>query len=63
VIELVTCSQCGREASVASPELARWRHGDLALSGDLDDVTAGVLLCPACWAEDLEGQFDAGGED
>ena len=56
------CSQCGQEAAI-SPELAAWRHGDLALRGELDDITAGLLLCPACWSEDLEGEFDAGGED
>jgi hypothetical protein len=60
---VVVCSQCGREAPRDSDEVSRWRHGELALGGDLDEVTAGLLLCPACLAEDREGAFEAGGED
>jgi hypothetical protein len=60
---VVVCSQCGREAPHDSEEVGRWRHGELVVSGELDEVTAGLLLCPTCWAEDLEGEFDAGGED
>ena len=63
MFEPVACSQCGREVLAGSAELAGWSHGDLALAGDLDEVTAGLLLCPACSAEDREGAFDAGGED
>jgi len=63
VFEPVTCSQCGREALAGSSEVAEWRQGELALAGELDEVAAGLLLCPACWAEDREGAFDAGGED
>lgn len=63
MLGVVTCSQCGREAPSDSDELGRWRHGDVAQAGELDDVVAGLLLCPDCWAEDLEGEFDAGGED
>jgi hypothetical protein len=59
----MTCSQCGREAPTEADEFSQWRHGEVARSGELDDVMAGLLLCPACWAEDLEGDFDAGGED
>jgi hypothetical protein len=62
-LEVMTCSQCGREAPTEADEFSQWRHGEVARAGELDDVMAGLLLCPACWAEDLEGDFDAGGED
>ena len=63
VPEALSCSQCGREAAAGSAELAAWQHGDLALAGDLDEVTAGLLLCPGCWSDDREGAFDPGGSD
>ena len=53
------CAQCGREVAVGAEELARWRHGDLVLEGDLDDVTAGMVVCPDCDADDLR-DFDQG---
>jgi hypothetical protein len=53
------CAQCGREAPLDSGELLRWRHGDLALEGDLDDVTAGLVVCPDCDADELR-DFDQG---
>lgn len=54
------CAQCGREVPVDSSELLRWRHGELALEGDPDDVTAGMVLCPECDADDLGADFDQG---
>ncbi len=53
------CAQCGREVPLEAEELARWRHGDLVLAGDLDDVTAGMVVCPDCDADDLR-DFDQG---
>ena len=52
------CAQCGREAPAEWAELERWRHGELALAGDLDDITAGMIVCPECDAVDLD--FDQG---
>lgn len=53
------CAQCGREAPADPAELRLWRHGELALEGDLDDVTAGMVVCPDCDADDLR-DFDQG---
>ena len=53
------CAQCGREAPVDSAELTSWRHGDLALEGDLDEVTAGMVVCPDCDADDIR-DYDQG---
>jgi hypothetical protein len=63
VIDLATCSQCGQEAPSEAEQLAGWRHGDLVLRGELDEATAGLVLCPDCWEEDRAGAFDAGGQD
>ena len=54
------CAQCGRAAPADPAELSAWRHGDLAAEGDLDDVTAGMVVCPDCDAQDLSGDFDQG---
>lgn len=54
------CSQCGREAPSEPEELARWRHGELALEGEVGE---GLLLCPDCDAEDRERAFEEGGGD
>lgn len=56
----VECAQCGREAPADPAELEDWRHGELVLSGDLDEVTAALVLCPDCDAEDKRGEFEAG---
>ena len=56
----VECAQCGRDAPVDAPELARWRHGELALDDDLDETAAAMILCPDCDAEDLRGEYDQG---
>ena len=53
----VACSQCGREAPADPDELAAWRHGKLALEGDVGE---GLLLCPDCDAEDREQAFEGG---
>jgi hypothetical protein len=54
------CAQCGREAPADPRKLLEWRHGELALEGELDDVTAAMVLCPDCDAEDLTGAYDQG---
>ncbi len=53
----VVCSQCGREAPTDPGELRAWRHGELALEGEVGE---GLLLCPDCDAEDRERAFEEG---
>lgn len=53
----VVCSQCGRKAPTDPAELATWRHGELALEGDVGE---GLLVCPDCDAEDREREFEEG---
>jgi hypothetical protein len=53
----IVCSQCGREAPADPGELAAWRHGELALEGDVGE---GLLLCPDCDAEHRDGEFEEG---
>jgi len=57
---IVECAQCGQEAPAEPAELETWRHADLVLSDELDDVTASLVLCPECDAEDRQGEFEAG---
>jgi hypothetical protein len=52
-----SCSRCGREAPTDAERLVRWRHGELALEGDVGE---GLLLCPECDAEDRERAFEEG---
>lgn len=59
----LACAQCGRAVPAEHEELRGWRHGDLVLAGELDDVTATMLLCPDCVAEDRAGEYEAGGAD
>jgi hypothetical protein len=56
----LSCSQCGRSAPADRDELRSWRHGDLVLAGEPDEVTATMLLCPECVEEDLSGEYEAG---
>jgi hypothetical protein len=56
----VECAQCGREAPADPVELERWRHGNLALSEELDEVAAAMIVCPDCDADHRAGQFDSG---
>jgi hypothetical protein len=56
------CAQCGRAVS-ANDELRSWKHGDLLLADELDDVTATMLLCPECVAEDRAGDYETGGAE
>lgn len=51
------CSQCGREAPTDREELAAWRHGEVALEGEIGE---GLLLCPDCDAEDRDRAFEEG---
>jgi hypothetical protein len=57
----LACAQCGRPLPHDDREIARWKHGYLA--GEFDEVSQGILLCPACAAEDAFGEFDAGVAD
>jgi hypothetical protein len=54
------CSQCGRELPADPGELQRWEQGSLAVAGELDDVTASMLLCPDCVEEDRVGEYEEG---
>ena len=51
------CSRCGREVLLEAAELEGWRHGELALQGEIGD---GLLLCPDCDAEDRARAFEEG---
>ena len=53
----VVCSQCGRDAPDDADELATWRHGKLALEGEVGE---GLLLCPDCDATDRDREFEEG---
>jgi hypothetical protein len=57
LMTIVVCSQCGREAPTDASELATWRHGELALEGEIGE---GLLLCPDCDAEDCDREFEEG---
>jgi hypothetical protein len=56
-------AQCGRTVSAGEEELSSWRHGELLLAGELDEITATMLLCPDCVAEDRAGEYEAGGAE
>lgn len=56
----LACSQCGRAVPTDGDELRSWKHGDLVIAGELDDVTATMLLCPQCVEEDLSEEYEAG---
>ena len=53
----LVCAQCGREAPVDPEELRSWRHGGLAVEGEIGE---GLLLCPECDAEDRDSIFEEG---
>ena len=55
------CGQCGRPLPDDESEVGRWRHGYLA--GELDEVSAPMLLCPDCAVEAHLGRYDAGVAD
>jgi hypothetical protein len=56
----LVCSQCGRSAPTDPEELRSWKHGDLVIAGELDEVTATMLLCPECVQEDLAHEYEEG---
>jgi hypothetical protein len=60
---VLACGQCGRPLPDDVEAVARWRHGYLALAGELDEVSAAMLLCPACATEATGGGYDAGEGD
>jgi len=53
----LVCSRCGRKAPADPKELATWRHGELALEGEVGE---GLLLCSDCDADDREREFEEG---
>ena len=56
-MEIMECSQCGRVAPEDAAELATWRHGELALEGEVGE---GMLVCPDCDAGDRAREFEEG---
>jgi hypothetical protein len=54
------CSQCGRDAPADRDELRGWKHGELVVVGEVDDVALTMLLCPECVEEDSSEQYEAG---
>jgi len=63
VHDVPRCSQCGREAPGEPEEALRWRHGELLVAGEVDEVSAGLLLCPDCIEEDRERAYEEGAGD
>jgi hypothetical protein len=37
-----------------------WKNAVLALSGETDDTTAAMLLCPECADEERLGEYEEG---
>ncbi len=61
--QALACAQCGSPLPTDPAAAARWRFGHLAARGELDETSAGVLLCPDCVADDASGDWDAGDAD
>lgn len=59
---IATCAQCGR-ALTDRDELARWRPSEIVAAGELDEMTAGALLCPDCAVHDLLNEYELGEAD
>jgi DNA-directed RNA polymerase subunit RPC12/RpoP len=57
LMAVAECSRCGREVSLDAVELESWRHGELALEGEVGE---GLLVCPDCDAEDRAREYDEG---
>lgn len=55
------CSQCGRPAPADLDELAGWEHTPGLTADDLADEAAALFLCPDCWADNRDREFDEGG--
>ena len=56
----LACAQCGRSLPSDATELARWKHGNLAASGEIDETAPGMLLCPDCAEGDRLGEYEKG---
>jgi hypothetical protein len=56
----IGCAQCGRPVPSEAAELAGWKNATLAASGENDDATAAMLLCPECVDEERLGQYEEG---
>jgi hypothetical protein len=59
-ITRAACAQCEQLLPADPDEIARWKHADLVLSGDLD---VAMLLCPDCQEEGRDMAYDEGGAD
>lgn len=57
------CAQCGRMLADDPAEVARWRPRILVAEGDLDELTAMMVLCPDCADDASAGAYDAGDVD
>jgi hypothetical protein len=44
----LACSRCGAPAPADADGLAAWEYGSHVARGDVDDVTASMLVCPDC---------------
>lgn len=56
------CAQCDRPAPTDPELLQTWRHSAL-MTEPVEELLTKMLLCPACLAEDLAGDFEAGPAD
>jgi hypothetical protein len=56
----IGCAQCGSPLPSEAAVLARWKNATLAASGETDDATAAMLLCPECADEERLGEYEEG---
>jgi hypothetical protein len=56
----IGCAQCGRPLPSEAAELARWKNATLTASGEIDDATGAMLLCPECVDEERLGEYEEG---
>jgi ribosomal protein S26 len=54
------CAQCGRELPNDAAALARWKNRSLTATGEFDETTAAMLLCPECAEDDRLGEYEEG---
>ena len=59
----LTCSRCERPLPTDRADVELWKNSELVLTGELDDLTTAMLLCPECDAELRDVTYDeaAGG--
>jgi hypothetical protein len=59
----LVCSQCEEALPVDTAAIDEWRHGQLFLTGELDEDAVALLLCPECVEEEHSRAFDEGGRE